>query len=211
MASGTQWTWFWVNSRSWWWTGRPGMLRCIGSQTADTTERLKWMNDTIPLYTTLYYTTLYHTVAYHAILYDTTLYYPTPHILYCSTLRVHALLLSYVWLFATPWTVTCRGPLSMGFFRQECWSGLPFPPPGDLPNPEIEPASPASLALHLLQADSVPAEPVGKPHSILNILYYTIYKSPLSCPTSHPSSQHSDTMYLGPYPQIQPYLLLPSV
>ena len=61
--------------------------------------------------------------------------------------------------------------MSMGFFRQECWSGLPFPPPGDLPNPEIEPASPA---LHLLQADSVPAEPLGKPHSILNILYYTI-------------------------------------
>ena len=43
----------------------------------------------------------------------------------------------------TPWTVTLQAPLSMGFPRQEHWSGLPFPPPGDLPNPEIEPASPA--------------------------------------------------------------------
>ena len=48
--------------------------------------------------------------------------------------------LSHVWLFATPWTMT---PLSMGFFRQEYWSGLPFPPPEDLPDPGIKPASPS--------------------------------------------------------------------
>ena len=46
--------------------------------------------------------------------------------------------LSCVQLFATPWTIACQAPLSMGFFRQEYWSGLPFPPPGDLPNPGIE-------------------------------------------------------------------------
>ena len=46
-----------------------------------------------------------------------------------------------------PWTITCQVHLSMGFFWQEYWSGLPFPSPGDLPNPEIEPVSPASLAL----------------------------------------------------------------
>ena len=46
-----------------------------------------------------------------------------------------------------PWTVTCQAPLSMGFSNQEYWSGLPFPSPGDLPNPGIEPGSPA------LQAD----------------------------------------------------------
>ena len=46
-------------------------------------------------------------------------------------------------LFATPWTVARQAPLSMGFSRQEYWSGLPFPPPGDLPNPGIEPTSPA--------------------------------------------------------------------
>ena len=50
-------------------------------------------------------------------------------------------------IFATLWTVTCQAPLSMGFSRQEYWSGLPFPSPGDLPNPEIELVSAASPAL----------------------------------------------------------------
>ena len=48
---------------------------------------------------------------------------------------------SHVWLFATLWTVAHQSPLSMGFFRQESWSGLPCPPPGNLPNPGIKPAS----------------------------------------------------------------------
>ena len=52
----------------------------------------------------------------------------------------------------TPWTVACQASLSMGFSRQEYWSGLPFPSPGDLPNQEIEHRSPA------LQADSLPTE-----------------------------------------------------
>ena len=52
-------------------------------------------------------------------------------------------LLSCVQLFVTPWTVAYQVPPSMGFSRQECWSGLPFPFPGDLPNPGIEPGSPA--------------------------------------------------------------------
>ena len=56
----------------------------------------------------------------------------------------------------TPWTLACQGPLSMGFPRQEYWNGLSFPPPGDLPNPGINPTSPVSPAL---QADSLPAEP----------------------------------------------------
>ena len=43
----------------------------------------------------------------------------------------------------TPWTVACQAPLSMGFSRQEYWSGLPCPPPGDLPDPGIEPVTPA--------------------------------------------------------------------
>ena len=58
---------------------------------------------------------------------------------------------------ATPWTVARQAPLSMGFSRQEYWSGLPFPSPGDLPKPGIESGSPA------LQADSLPNEPPGKP------------------------------------------------
>ena len=65
--------------------------------------------------------------------------------------------LSYDQLFATPWTVDCQAPLSMEFFRQEYWSGLPFPSPGDLPNPGIKTVSPA-LASRLF----IP-EPPGKP------------------------------------------------
>ena len=61
--------------------------------------------------------------------------------------------LSRVRLFAIPWTVAHKAPLPMGFFRQEYWSGLPFPSPGDLPNPGMEPGSPA------LQADALPSEP----------------------------------------------------
>ena len=57
----------------------------------------------------------------------------------------------------TPWTVDRQAPLSMGFFRQEYWSGLPCPPPGDLPNPGIKPGSSA------MQVGSLPAEPQGKP------------------------------------------------
>ena len=57
-------------------------------------------------------------------------------------------LLSHIQLFVTPWTVACQAPPSMGFSRQEYWSELPFPSPGDLPNPGIEPGSPT------LQADS---------------------------------------------------------
>ena len=55
--------------------------------------------------------------------------------------------LSHVQLFATPWTVAQKAPLSMEFSRQEYWSGFPFPTPEDLPNPGIEPVSPVSPAL----------------------------------------------------------------
>ena len=56
---------------------------------------------------------------------------------------VHAKSLSCVPVSATPWTITCQAPLSMGFSRQEDWNGLPFPPPGDLPDPGMDPTSPA--------------------------------------------------------------------
>ena len=67
--------------------------------------------------------------------------------------------LSRVWLFVTPWTVAHQAPLSMEFSRQEHWSGLPCPPPGDLPNPGIKPRSPT------LQVVSLPTEPPGKPNN----------------------------------------------
>ena len=76
---------------------------------------------------------------------------------------------SHVQFFATLWTVTHQAPLSMRFSRQECWSGLPSPPPGDLPDPGIEPASPA------LEADSLPTEPPGKPSSCESLCQ--IYKA----------------------------------
>ena len=64
-----------------------------------------------------------------------------------NIMKVKVKSLSRVRLFATPWTVAHQAPLSMGFSRQEYWSGLPCPPPGDLPYPGIEPMSPASPAL----------------------------------------------------------------
>ena len=64
---------------------------------------------------------------------------------------------SHVWLFATPWTVAHQILLSMEFSRQEYWSGLVFPSPGDLSNPGIEPRSPA------FQSDSLLSEPLRKP------------------------------------------------
>ena len=65
-------------------------------------------------------------------------------------------LFSYIQLFATPRTVAHQALPSMEFSRQEYWSGLPFPSPGDHPNPGIEPRSPA------LQADALLSEPPGK-------------------------------------------------
>ena len=60
-------------------------------------------------------------------------------LIYCLKVKVKSL--SCVQPFATPWTVAYQVPPSMGFSRQENWSGLPFPSPGDLPNPGIEPGS----------------------------------------------------------------------
>ena len=60
---------------------------------------------------------------------------------------LHACLLSHAQLFVTLWTVACQVSLSTGFFRQEYWDGLPFPPPEDLPIPGIQPVFPVSPAL----------------------------------------------------------------
>ena len=70
---------------------------------------------------------------------------------------MRAQLLSCVWLFVIPWTIDSQAPLSMGFPKQESWSGLPFPSPGDLPNPGIKPGAPA------FQAESLPLSHQGSP------------------------------------------------
>ena len=71
--------------------------------------------------------------------------------------------LSRVRFFATPWTVAYQAPPSRGFSRQEYWSGLPFPSPGDLPDPGIEPRPP------VLEADALTSEPPGKPSSVTQL------------------------------------------
>ena len=86
MASPTRWTRVWMNSGSWWWTGRPGMLQFIGSQRVGTTE---WLNWTEP-----------------------------KGLVLCDSF--------------SPMKWACQAPLSVGFFRQEYWSGLPFPSLGNL-------------------------------------------------------------------------------
>ena len=88
----------------------------------------------------------------------------------CLKVRmVKAQSFSRVQLFATPWTAACQVPLSIGFSRQEYWNGLLFPPPGDLPNPGMESASPA------LAGGFFTTEPPGKP-----TLGYSGYKTALS-------------------------------
>ena len=73
--------------------------------------------------------------------------------------------------FVIPWTVACQAPLSMGFSRQEYWSRLPCPPRGDLPNPGIEPRSPA------LPGGFFTSKPPGKPQSRSLLVIYFIYSS----------------------------------
>ena len=82
----------------------------------------------------------------------------------CTYVKV----VSCVQVFATPWTVAHQATLSMGFSRQEYWSGLPFPSPGDLPKPGIEPMSPT------LQANSLPSEPPGIACTVLSTLVYVV-------------------------------------
>ena len=76
--------------------------------------------------------------------------------LYCDKVKS----LSCVQFFVTLWTVAYQAPPSMGFSRQEYWSWLPFPSPGDLPYPGIKPGSPT------FQADALTSEPPGKPHTM---------------------------------------------
>ena len=81
---------------------------------------------------------------------------------------IHTCMLSHfnsVRLFVILWNITCQAPLSVGFSREEYWSGLPFPSPGDPPHPGIEPTSPVSPDL---QADSLPTEPSRKLHNTMS-------------------------------------------
>jgi len=96
-------------------------------------------------------------------------------------MKVKVKSLSHVQLFATPWTVAHQAPPSKGFSRQEYWSRSPFPSPGDLPDPGIEPKSPT------LQADALTSEPPGKPDIKKRRQEYTeeLYKKDLHDPYNH--------------------------
>ena len=85
-------------------------------------------------------------------------------------IHVHICLLSCICFFETPWTIALQIPLFIEFSRQEYWSGLPFPVLGNLPNPGIEPRSPA------LQADSLLSDPLGKPLSDLYLIIIQEWK-----------------------------------
>ena len=95
---------------------------------------------------------------------------------YFIKMKVKVNLLSRVRLFATPWTVAYQAPPSMGFSRQECWSGLPFPSPGDLSDPGIEPRSPA------LQADALLSEP---PNDSYSHIFYSIFVMAMDDPVNY--------------------------
>ena len=168
MSSPTRWTCFWVNSGSWWWTGRPGELQSIGSQRVghDWVTELNCPFYSIPVswaWVSLLRTGSYlnpktvskgninskHT-GFHLQLSDQIRrvfihihIYVLSHSVMSSSLQLHGL---YPSRLLCPW----------GFSRQEYWSGLSCPPPGDLPNPRIELRSPP------LQADSLRSDPLGK-------------------------------------------------
>ena len=101
--------------------------------------------------------------------------------------------LSRVRLFATPWTVACQAPLSMGFSRQEYWSELPFPSPGDLPDPGIEPKSSA------LQADSLQSESPGNPPKRQSLNYVQHFVTPWTACQSPLSMEFSRQEYWSGY------------
>ena len=96
-------------------------------------------------------------------------------------LLLHAQSLSHVQLFATQWTIPHQAPLSMGFPRQEYWSGLPFPSPGDLPNPRIGPMSP------VWQMSSLPLCHLGNESLSLCIALVFL---PKNGHYTHPTSHH---------------------
>ena len=225
MASPTPRTWVWVNSGSWWWTRRPGVLQFMGLQRVghDWATELNWtelslsllscqsshfssLGDLVPALPSVQVPCCFGLlvptkltlndlsvsmtgsgfVSVYLFLYSQKLFcivplYPKSKIVEKRILLalvvpvVHpdtvnnaqveqgvliyggSLVAKSCSTLATPWTVARKAPLFLGFSRQEYWSGLLFPCPGDLPNPEIEPGSPA------LQADSLPTELPRKP------------------------------------------------
>ena len=104
-------------------------------------------------------------------------------------MKVKVKLLSCVQLFATPWTVAYQASPSMGFSRQDYWSGLPFPSPGDLPDPGIEPGSPA------LEADALTSELSGKHIYACICIYMFLRSTPWNMSVFIRSAENEDQEY----------------
>ena len=155
IASPTQWTWVWVNSGSWWWTGRPGVLQFMGSQRV----RHNWATE-------LNWTECILKGDYKSYKVEDLIVHPLLSLLSCSSMSN---------LPVTPWTAALQTPLSMGFPRQENWSGLLSPSSRDLPNRGIEPKSPA------LAGRFFTTEPPGKPSISLTSLFFSCSMLQLTC------------------------------
>ena len=110
----------------------------------------------------------------------------------------HVQSLSPVWLFAIPWTAACQAPLSMGFSRKEYWTGLPFSPPEDLPDPGIEPMSPVSLAFA-----GRANEPPGSTLYLCNFPLYSL-ASHLAATVILTAFSVSPMPYLNPFSLVKP-------
>ena len=188
MASLSQWTWVWVNSGSWWWTGRPGVLQSMGSQRVrhDWAIELNWYTSyhikyfscsPCPIFLNIliimdieFGQSLVAAAAAKSLQSCPTLCdpidssppgFPVPGTFQARTLEWVAISFSNAWkwkvkvkslsdirLLATPWTVAYQAPPSMGFSRQEHWSGVPLPSPKILLS--ISKYSHMTFLLHLL-------------------------------------------------------------
>ena len=183
MASPTQWTWVWASSGSWWWTESLACCSPWGCKESYMTEQLNWTElkqsinsvQSLSKFWWIFFLQKYAILEFiwnHKRLKITKAdlvnnqaegiicpvfkpYYNTCIYILCMPSRF-----SCVWLFSTPWTVVYQTPLSVEFSRQEYWSGLPFPIPGDLPN---QGSNPHLLLLLYSQADSLLLVPPGKP------------------------------------------------
>ena len=148
-------TWVWVSFRSWWWTGKPGVLQSMGSQRVghDWATEIKtkyfdcFQNHRLDSHLSRCCRCVGDNLTKCFAWYNTHPWFFAWNDSFWLLLnQCHAFRYQHRWWWfsltlVTPWAVVCQAPLPMRFFR-EYWSGLPFPPPGDLPNPGIEPWSP---------------------------------------------------------------------
>ena len=156
MASLTRWTWVWVNSGSWWWTGRPGVLRYMGSQRVghDWATELNWAEPVAVLcfLSPLTSSTVFFAMKVNVSLSPPSIFYWDKLLLRCCPWSIflfymHAKSLQLCLTVCHP--MDCSPPRSSvhGFSRPKYWSGLPCPPPGHPPHPGIKLVSLKSSAL----------------------------------------------------------------